>query len=84
MFRQVCLLALAFLAVSEAKNHTTKSIKDSKSCGSGFKKVKTTTFCTFVKTDAILPRPTSPLFSSDAILVGSAGELFDCDDVVSV
>jgi hypothetical protein len=79
MFRQVCLLALAFLAVSEAKNHTTKSIKESKSCGSGYKKVKTTTFCTFVKTDSLVTKETWP-----AILVGSAGELFDCDDVVSV
>jgi hypothetical protein len=28
IFRQVCLLVLAFLAVSEAKNHTAKSIAE--------------------------------------------------------
>ena len=78
MFRQVCLLALAFLAISEAKNHTTKSIKESKSCGSGSKKVKTTTFCTFVDTDSLVTKETWP-----TILVGSTGALFDCDDVVS-
>jgi hypothetical protein len=77
MFRQLCLLAVAFLAVAEAKNHTAKSIKDSKSCGSSNKKSKTATFCVLAETPAIVVDP-----SSGSIHSYTQGALFNCDDTV--
>jgi hypothetical protein len=76
MFRQLCLLAVAFLAVAEAKNHTAKSIKDSKSCGHSNKKSKTATFCVLVDPPAF--DVVGPSFQAYG-----QGALFDCDDTVS-
>jgi hypothetical protein len=79
MFRHLCLLAVAFLAVSDAKNHTAKHIKDSKPCGgNGNKKTKTASFCVGALTDYIDPQP-----RGGAILTVTQGALFDCDDNVS-
>jgi hypothetical protein len=76
MFRQLCLLAVAFLAVAEAKhNHTAKSIKDSKSCGSSNKKSKTATFCVLAESPAIV-------VDGASIHSYTQGALFDCDDTV--
>ncbi len=76
MFRQLCLLAVAFLAVADAKNHTAKAIKDSKPCsGNGNKKVKTATFCTNIFTDYV----TRGSGAQEGILAVSQGPLFACD-----
>jgi len=46
MFRHLCLLAVAFLAISDAKH-----IKDSTPCGgTGYKKTKMVSFCVLVDT----------------------------------
>ena len=80
MFRHLCLLAVAFLAVSDAtKNHTTTHIKDTKPSGNnGNKKTKTASFCVAAVTDYINPAP-----PGGAILTVTQGRLFDCDDNVS-
>jgi hypothetical protein len=79
MFRHLCLLAVAFLAVSDAKNHTAKHIKDSKPCGgNGNKKTKTATFCVIVSTDFVARTETA-----GGILSVTQGPLFDCNDNVS-
>jgi hypothetical protein len=79
MFRQLCLVAVAFLALTEAKNHTTKSIKEAKSCkNNGSKKTKTSTFCAAVFTDAIAREAEAGGFLSI-----TQGALFDCDESVS-
>jgi hypothetical protein len=79
MFRQICLLAVAFLAVTEANhNKTVKSVKESRSCGSSNKKSKTATFCVQVP-------PPGPAIVDVGRFVSSytEGALFDCDDTVS-
>ena len=79
MFRHLYLLAVAFLAVSDAKNHTAKHIKDSKPCGgNGNKKTKTATFCVIVNTDFVARTGTA-----GGILSVTQGPLFDCNDNVS-
>ena len=80
MFRQLCLVAVAFLALTEAKNHTTKSIKEAKSCkNNGSKKTKTSTFCAAVFTDAIAREDVL----GGGFLSITQGALFDCDESVS-
>ena len=76
MFRQLCLVAVAFLALTEAKNHTAKSVKDSKPSKS--KKAKTTTFCAAVGTDFIAREA-----EAGGLLSITKGVLFDCDETVS-
>ena len=79
MFRHLCLLAVAFLAVSDAtKNHTATHIKDTKPCGNnGSKKTKTATFCANVSYDSVV----NPAVGG--FLAVTQGPLFDCDVVVS-
>ena len=78
MFRHLCFLAVAFLAVSDATNHP-KHIKDSKPCGNkGSKKTKTASFCVAELTGFIDPPP-----PGGAILTTTQGILFDCDNTVS-
>ena len=75
MFRHLCLLAVAFLAVSDATNH----IKDSKPCsGNGNKKTKTASFCVTELTGFIPVPPPGP--PGGAILTVIQGRLFDCND----
>ena len=87
MFRHLCLLAVAFLAVSDAKNHTTKHIKDSKPCGgNGNKKAKTASFCVIVDTDYVArtePFVATTGTAGGGILSVTQGPLFDCDDKIS-
>jgi hypothetical protein len=79
MFRHLCLLAVAFLAVSDARNNTTRHIKDSKPCGgNGNKKTKTAVFCVNAFT-GFLRDPSQ----GNAIGTITQGPLFDCDDNVS-
>lgn len=80
MFRQVCLLAVAFLAVADAVNNEPKSIKDSKSVGSSNKKTKATTFCADVRTSFDVDKMSAMKGGRMSTL--SQGFLFDCDKKV--
>ena len=80
MFRQLCLLAVAFLAVADARNNEPKSIKDSKSVKSSNKKTKATTLCADVKTMVDMDKEKAK--KGGLVSTISQGLLFDCDDKV--
>lgn len=77
MFRHLCLLAAAFLAVSDATKNHTKSIKDTKPYGNnGYKKTKTATFCWDMSYDSVSS-------VAGGLLAVAQGPLFDCNVEVS-